>query len=216
MGMDRHRLFPTPVFAFEVEGTEELNAELSQRLLVERSSTPGFQVSNVGGWHSVPDLSQRPAPCYRAVVQMIVEHVSGVVSMLADESGKRAPNYRYAATAWAMVMGDGDYTVIHDHGDVHWSSAYYVDAGDPPADPSSPSGRLAFIDPRGAGRPIPELEIFPSTFTILPRTGLLVVFPGFLQHYVHSYRGQRPRITISCNLTMEASRPRPSSAPPTG
>src|SRR4051794_1005680 len=108
MSIDRHRLFPTPLFAFEVEGTEALNAELSERLLAERKAAPGFQVSNVGGWHSVPDLSQRQQPCFRAVVQMIVEHVGGVVRILADEMGKTPPRYRYGATAWAMVMGEGD------------------------------------------------------------------------------------------------------------
>jgi hypothetical protein len=31
---------------------------------------------------------------------------------------------------------------------------------------------------------------------------MLVVFPGWLQHYVHPYRGTRPRVAIACNLTM--------------
>jgi hypothetical protein len=41
-----------------------------------------------------------------------------------------------------------------------------------------------------------------TTFTIRPRPGMLVVFPGWLQHYVHPYRGTRPRIAIACNVTM--------------
>ena len=56
-------------------------------------------------------------------------------------------------------------------------------------------------DPRRGGRPIPGLES-GATFTIRPRTGMLVVFPGWLQHYVHPYRGTRPRIAIACNVTM--------------
>jgi len=31
---------------------------------------------------------------------------------------------------------------------------------------------------------------------------MLVVFPGYLQHYVHAYRGTRPRVAIACNLTL--------------
>jgi len=44
-------------------------------------------------------------------------------------------------------------------------------------------------------------------FDIAPRTGALVVFPGWLQHYVHAYVGDRPRICVSSNLTMEVAPP---------
>ena len=40
------------------------------------------------------------------------------------------------------------------------------------------------------------------TVNALTRTDMLVVFPGWLQHYVHPYRGTRPRIAIACNVTM--------------
>jgi len=46
-------------------------------------------------------------------------------------------------------------------------------------------------------------EINPSTFTIRPRTGMLVIFPGWLQHYVHPYRGGRPRVSLSFNVRLE-------------
>jgi hypothetical protein len=105
-----------------------------------------------------------------------------------------------------MVMRNGHYVMTHDHGDVHWSVAYYVDAGD---DLPAPSGRIAFVDPRRSGRTIPELDLFPSTFDIAPRTSALIIFPGWLQHYVHAYRGERPRICVSCNLTMDLAPPPP-------
>jgi len=77
---------------------------------------------------------------------------------------------------------------------------YYVDAGD---EAPEPSGQLSFVDPRRSGRTIPDLTLFPTSFDLKPRTGALVIFPGWLQHHVHPYRGQRPRICISANLTME-------------
>ena len=89
---------------------------------------------------------------------------------------------------------------------------YYVDAGDPPGEDRPQAGLLALVDPRRGGRPIPEMDLFPSTFTVTPRTGALVVFPGWLQHYVHAYRGARPRISVSCNLAMDAAPPAPPTA----
>jgi hypothetical protein len=57
--------------------------------------------------------------------------------------------------------------------------------------------------PRRSGRSIPELTLFGETFDLAPRAGALVIFPGWLQQYVHAHRGERPRICVSCNLTME-------------
>ena len=55
---------------------------------------------------------------------------------------------------------------------------------------------------------MPGLEnLLGTTFTVLPRTGRLVVFPGWLLHYVHAYRGQRPRVSISCNVVFEPTSP---------
>jgi hypothetical protein len=102
-----------------------------------------------------------------------------------------------------MILERGDYVVLHEHGEAHWSTVYYVDAGD---DDAAESGLLAFVDPRRGGRTVPGVDLFPTTFTVRPRTGSLVVFPGWLQHYVHPYRGSRPRVSISCNVVMEPAR----------
>jgi uncharacterized protein (TIGR02466 family) len=201
--MDDFALFATPVVAFTLDGMDAHNRDLCQRLVDERRHSPGRERSNVGGWHSPPDLAQRPEPCYQALFRAIVDQVAGHVARLAERAGLSAPRYRYGLHAWAMVMGDGDYTILHDHGDAHWSCVYYVDAGDADASAHPQSGLLAFVDPRRGGRPIPALDLFPSTFTVTPRTGQLVVFPGWLQHYVHSYRGARPRVSISANVVME-------------
>jgi uncharacterized protein (TIGR02466 family) len=198
-------MFSTPIVVFDLPGMDDCNRELAARLLAEEQAVPSWHRANVGGWHSVPDLSRRPEPCFRTVMRAVVDLVGHNVGGLAAAAGiEQLPTFRYAVTAWAMIMRDGHYVTTHDHGDVHWSVAYYVDAGDeaPP-----PSGRLAFLDPRRSGRTIPELELFPSTFDVAPRTSALVIFPGWLQHYVHAYRGRRPRICISCNLTMDVVAP---------
>lgn len=198
-------LFSTPVMVFDLPGMEPVNAEIAAQLLAEERTVPSWHRANVGGWHSVPNLSQRPDPALRTLMRAIVDQVTGMVGALAAEQGiAEVPQFRYGVTGWGMVLRDGHYVTLHDHGDSHWSIAYYVDAGDEAPDPS---GRLAFVDPRRSGRSIPELELFPSSFDVRPRTSALVIFPGWLQHYVHAYRGQRPRICVSCNLTMEVVRP---------
>jgi len=197
-------LFSTPIVVFDLPGMEAVNAEIAAQLLAEEQTVPSWHRANVGGWHSVPNLSQRPQPCYRTLMRAAVDQVTGVVRALASDMGiADVPAYRYAVTAWGMILRDGHYVMAHDHGDVHWSVAYYVDAGD---EAPEPSGQLVFVDPRRSGRSIPELNLFPTNFDYKPRTGSLVIFPGWLQHYVHAYRGRRPRICVSCNLTMDLAR----------
>jgi Putative 2OG-Fe(II) oxygenase len=84
---------------------------------------------------------------------------------------------------------------------------YYADAGDADETAHPASGLLALVDPRHGGRPMPGLDLVGTTFTVLPRTGRLVVFPGWLLHYAHAYRGQRPRVSISCNVVCELGSP---------
>jgi len=192
--------FATPIVAFDLPGMDEINRTLGALFLAEAAQVPSWQRANVGGWHSPPDLSRRAHPALKALMTAIVDHVAMNVRALAGAAEVEVPPFRYGVTAWAMVMREGHYVIPHDHGDAHWSVAYYVDAGD---DAPAPSGHLAFIDPRRTGRAIPDLELFPSTFDIAAETSTLVIFPGWLQHYVHAYRGARPRICVSANVTME-------------
>jgi hypothetical protein len=103
-----------------------------------------------------------------------------------------------------MVCRDGGYVTPHDHADhSQFSVAWYADAGDADLALHPDSGRIVFQDPRRVPSRIAGLEIHPPAFTIAPETGMVVVFPGWLTHWVHPYRGTRPRVVISGNLRLE-------------
>jgi uncharacterized protein (TIGR02466 family) len=202
--VDRFELFSTPVRVFRIEDAGELNREIAQRFVAESESSPGIHRSNTGGWHSIPDLTLRPDDCYQQLAQMIVQHVEIAFRDVAAQ--KQLPvemPYRFGMHGWAMVMRDGDYTIVHAHSQAHWSIAYYPDAGDADLDAHPDSGRLSFVDPRRGTAAISGIDLFAGQFSVMPETGMLVVFPGTVQHYVHTYRGTRPRVCISCNLVME-------------
>ncbi|HKE15901.1 MAG TPA: putative 2OG-Fe(II) oxygenase [Kofleriaceae bacterium] len=202
--MDRFSLFSTPVLVFAVDDVEELDAELCARLVAEARSSPGVERSNAGGWHSVPDLSLRQDACYRRLMQIVVERVRAALVDIAAARGLTVDHrYRFGVQGWAMVMEDGDYAVVHDHAEAHFSVVHYADAGDVDLDAHPSSGALTFVGPRAGGAAVPGLDLFPGHFSIEPRTGLMVVFPGWLPHFVHPYRGTRPRVSISCNVRLE-------------
>ncbi|WP_254506839.1 putative 2OG-Fe(II) oxygenase [Anatilimnocola floriformis] len=101
---------------------------------------------------------------------------------------------------WANVMDPGDYSYPHCHYDSQASLVYYLDPGE--ADPKEKlAGRFHFSDPR-----IPYCcSTHPERPTrgLLPdiRTGTLLMFPSEFVHFVHPYRGQRPRITLAWNIS---------------
>lgn len=200
-------LFATPVSMYDLPGMDEINRDLTTRLVAESISVPSVRYSNVGGWHSKSDLHSRTEACFRTLTEHIVARVRETAENLAQESGQQLPVTRCKTHAWAMVMRNGDYTIPHDHSEVHWATVYYADAGDADEAAHPDSGLLGLVDPRHGGRPIPGLDLVGGTFYAQPKAGRLAVFPGWLLHYVNAYRGQRPRVSISCNVIFELARP---------
>ena len=199
--MDLLRLFETPVLVVGPDETGLPTHALRDRLVAEAASTHGLRRSNGGAaWHSIPDLALRPDACFQDVIQRVVALSQ---QLTGDRLGERAPpaGFRASAQAWAIVTRTGGYGVLHDHADAHWSAAYYADAGD---DAGDPSGCLALVDPRRASTLISGVELDPTTVLIRPQTGMLVLFPGWLQHFVHPYAGTRPRVVLSVNVHLAA------------
>jgi uncharacterized protein (TIGR02466 family) len=202
--MEHANLFGTPFFAFDLSaGADALNRELAARLCREAATVPGVKRSNHGGWHSTPDLAQRSDDCYRQVSEAVLHHVQISIDRLADDASLSArPAMQFGLQGWAMVMDDGAYSTLHNHAQAHWSVVYYVDAGESDHDAHPMSGGICFVDPRRDVNLIPGLELFPSTHTVIPKAGMLIVFPGWLQHYVHPFRGKGPRVSLAYNVSM--------------
>ena len=200
---DRVRAFSTDIRMLQLAPPEAL-APLRQAILDEQEQHPGLSASQVGGWHSVPDLAQRSSGPFRPLIESIVQAVSVELQHKAAAHGQPLPPHSWAVQAWATVLQPGGYNRVHDHVRSHWSVAFYVDAGDP----ASPlGGMLSFVDPRRSAIHIPGLDIDPVTLDVRPQTGMLVIFPGYLQHMVHPYDGTRPRVVVSANLSVRPAMP---------
>jgi len=178
-----------------------MNKEITDILVAESKSIPSVAVSNVGSWHSRYDLMTRPEACFRKLGDLIVESARATYLAVAKNTGGRVPQATAKAEMWAMVMRNGHYTIPHSHAASHWASVYYADAGDADETADSRSGAIAFVDPRLGFQPIPGLDLALGNFEVNARTGQLLVFPGWLTHFVHPYLGKRPRVSLACNVT---------------
>jgi uncharacterized protein (TIGR02466 family) len=198
--------FGTPISIRMVAGAEKINAGLAPAILKRRENDQGNRISNVGGWQSRSDLLEWPEPAMKLLLDEVdrsVQLVSGLPNFLASRGAQSSNRVAYKAYGWANVNESGNYNVLHMHPGNQWSVVYYVATGTPNADLPM-NGRLELRDPR----PAAEFARMPG-FTcgqpllISPAPGLMVVFPAWIEHGVHPYHGDGPRISIAINIALE-------------
>jgi len=192
------RLFSTPVILGQVDEADALNAALERAILERQDQDPGLVRSNVGGWHSKPDLLAWAGEAGQKVARAVTELAN---AHTADAGGKPV-NVRWRVEAWANVSGAGHSNAQHIHGGCYWSAVYYVRA-----EPST-SGHLVLHDPR-----MPALRMHapglrlkdagPELIArIRPEPGQIVLFPSWLAHSVEASNDEGARISIAMNLSL--------------
>ena len=118
---------------------------------------------------------------------------------------------RWSLQAWANVNRFGDYHDYHNHPHAYLSGTYYVRVPDDrePLETRKDSrpGRLTLYDPRACanmtairGDPYVDPE-----FTVEPRPGMVLLWPAFINHFVHPNLSRTPRISISFNVILQWS-----------
>jgi hypothetical protein len=110
--------------------------------------------------------------------------------------------------AWASIYRKGDFCMPHSHVRTTASVLYLLDPGDyAPGDPSVQvdpfAGKFCFCDPRL--RSCCQAEEGRMTNLMIPdlRPGSMLIFPSEWVHMVAAYLGERPRITMSWNISPE-------------
>ena len=103
---------------------------------------------------------------------------------------------------WASVYRDGQYCLPHSHLRSNVSIVYLLDEGDPDPDDAM-AGKLVFADPRIPHCCQQEAGRVTSLLTPEMRPGSMIVFASDYVHTVGPYRGRRPRMTMSWNVTIE-------------
>ncbi len=117
----------------------------------------------------------------------------------------------WALHGWANVNRFADYHDYHNHPRAYLSGTYYVRV---PTDVEKLDTRrdvrpgcITLYDPRGAvnmtaikGDPYIEPE-----YTIDPRPGMILMWPAFINHFVHPNLSKQPRLSISFNVVLKWS-----------
>jgi uncharacterized protein (TIGR02466 family) len=195
--MARHgeveNIFPTPIFRYVLQRAEALNAQLREMILARERTTPSVAKSNQGGWQSPPDFFESSEPAVASLAKLVVGAVN-----IATARADIPPNVgiRFELYGWAAVNRKGHYNTTHVHPMSTWSGTYYVDAGD---EDHAPEAALEFVHPIAASVMNFFPGILPSARLVRPQSGMIIVFPSYLQHSVRMYAGERPRVCVAFN-----------------
>ncbi|MHA6845375.1 TIGR02466 family protein [Ralstonia syzygii] len=182
-----------PVFIFQqvLEGIAELNTRLADAILTRAATEPSAQASNAAAWQSASDFFGH----HDADRAFLVERINAVTGQMNRLCGINADDFNVILEGWSVVNRSGHHHNHHIHHSSVWSGVYYVrmPTGSTPA--SSRDGSIEFIDPRHAA-PVTAR----SVRTIRPVSGSLLLFPSWLEHWVHPHYEAGERISVPFNI----------------
>jgi uncharacterized protein (TIGR02466 family) len=192
-------MFATPVFRYVLRNADALNAELRDLILERERTTPSMAKSNQGGWQSPPDFFSWNGPAIATLERYLVGAVNIATARVPVPSRLWI---KFELYGWAAVNRKGHYNTTHVHPMATWSGVYYVDAGDEAAD--APGAVLEFSHPITAALMTFFPGVLPSARVVRPESGMIILFPSYLQHSVRMYNGERPRICVPFNACMRS------------
>jgi uncharacterized protein (TIGR02466 family) len=194
-------LFSTWVYECH-NGPAHLNAELEElarRLIKDERN--GTRRTNHGGWHYAFDMFDLKEPVVEQFRNYMEQHVQTYLNHFRPKEQKK--NERFRLRGWINVNRAGDFNTLHSHPGCFLSATYYVKVPE-----GMSGGEIYFRDPRGpavAMYETPGIDL-PWVGTGMgipfsPATGLLLIFPSWLEHRVEKFEGEGERISIAFNAS---------------
>jgi uncharacterized protein (TIGR02466 family) len=205
-------LFGTPLLAVTWPDCEQVNRQLAELILDLEREHPAVEQSNHGGWQSEKTLQQIRHPAVQTLLSWIDIGVYLISSSLIGEEAVDQLPEKWSVAAWANVNRAGHFNGIHYHVGGFWSGVYYVTTVDTSA--SHPvAGAIGFRSPSQAGMvasntcaPPAMQQAFRQEICMQPRSGLMLIFPSWLEHWVNPHASDEPRISIAFDASFRTPR----------
>jgi len=184
------------------DGPRHLNDQLERlahRLM--KNDHNAIRRTNYGGWHYAFDLLELKDSVVVEFRNQMVQHAQAFLNHFRPEGRKKQDHFRLRG--WMNVNRAGDFNILHSHPGCFLSAVYYVKV--PRA---MKGGEIFFRDPRGPAvamyeTPGIDLPWVGSDVGVpfSPATGLLLLFPSWLEHRVERFEGSGERISVAFNAS---------------
>jgi uncharacterized protein (TIGR02466 family) len=190
-------MFPVPLL-MQAEERADLNRRFVAEALARRGKEAGVGRSNRYGWHSNADFFQRKEEAHAELAEIIRQFVQKATKqMMPKLPGDLAPS----CEGWVNINPTHALNSPHDHPGSFWSGTYYAQVPLPTREEDKMSGAIEFLDPRGSLGTSARIEtpFTRSKFTLRPAAGTLLLWPGYLRHWVYPNMSKEDRFTVSFN-----------------
>ena len=184
-------LFHSDLFIKENVGTEEQRKDLKKQILQAKEDDRGTQGGgNPGCWRS--NALYEMKWLYGAMKDLVTEaneiyfEKDSVFKYYIDKS----ENLDY--NIWTNVNEVGSKNVIHSHKTDAWAGIYYVQAEE--------TGNLMFYNPANLLNECKFNSPFVRNTGILPKDGMLVLWPAWIPHEVIENKSNQQRINIAWGI----------------
>jgi uncharacterized protein (TIGR02466 family) len=182
-------IFPTRIWQARLDALQPHFAQWTRWVLELRAASPApAGRTNRSGWNS-QEMAVLEQPVWAPLRQV----VHSACATALGEMGRSAQGFQLQS--WVNLHDRGGFNFLHMHEGSLLSGSFYlkVPAG---------SGALTFRDPRPGvlhGVIKGSVPNGHADIHLTPSTGLLVLFPCWLEHYVEPHEGDEPRICIAFN-----------------
>lgn len=203
---DTRNLFSTPFVIDRLQSPEGIRVLRDAILAEQARDQSGVQISNIGGWHSSSRMIEWGGEAARALAFKAMTLADAAT---VDAGSPQATRYNWSPEMWANVNSAGHSNFHHTHPGCFWSAVAYIDDGYEGSSDPSLGGELQLLDPRMpmVRMTAPDLRLKDADGQpqnnepmIRPSTGMIVMFPSWLQHAVRPFRGTGTRISVAINL----------------
>ena len=210
-----HNLWPLNVGDFRNNDHPKIKEELLNFFDLYEKKLPGGNsqlrddehVGNHNLYQSNYDLHNEDNEILKKLFHFIAKSVLDLskianqksINKLSEEEKKYKVNIN---ESWFIRYNKGGIVYPHHHDGFSWSCVYYVQVG---ADASIKNGSTYFIRPYNATskNDFGSKYLREDTHLFTAKEGRLLVWPSFLYHGSQPYSGEKERVIISANLTVD-------------
>jgi uncharacterized protein (TIGR02466 family) len=183
------KLFPTNIGIYEVENASTLNEDL---LKVDglTDNKYNFRLYN-DIWNIRHDV-----PAIKTLHDLFLTNAATFANECHPEFEYK-PEFFHMEEGWCDSRLANQDLRMHNHRSSHLSGVYYCQV-------TPTSGDLEFIDPR-ANLGLVSLDSHKhyNAYRHRPESGQMLIFPGWLLHYVHSNLSGIPRVVFVTNFKLK-------------
>jgi len=189
-------LFPTPIYEYvgKIEETFLINKEIKDNLNLIQSSD---EFSNPEGWNDgvITNIKHRYNTIEDYQLRNLKKYIEYHAIKYTNLVNARQPVPIYLTHSWINLTSKNQGQNWHQHDDAVISGVYYYATNEC-------DGDLIFKTPN----PFVSIEFFPTGgivnkhYSVKPKKGKIVLFPGWLEHKVEQNQTSSTRISISFNF----------------